>query len=319
MFDIVGIDSPCVDLCVNLAAFPTPDSFQEAREVSWQGGGKVATGLVAAARLGANCSITGQVGDDQYGKYCIADFQRHGIATGDLTVRKNSTTSFAVVVSDNATYGRSILYAQGSSPVLQPQELPLDSIKNAKYFYFSYVDATSIQAAKTAKENGVKVVMDADNYAGDLESAIPYVDVFIASQFIYRRYYANDNYEANCRDFSAKGPEMVVFTLGAKGCAGFDGNEFFQLDSFPVPQVVDTVGAGDVFHGAYIAGLLKGYSAKEAARFASAVSAIKCTRIGGRSGIPSFAIADAFIKTGQIDYEEIDKRVEFYKRGIEHV
>ena len=89
---------------------------------------------------------------------------------------------------------------------------------------------------------------------------------------------------------------------------------FFTLPAYQV-EVVDTVGAGDVFHGAFIAGLLQGYTTKETARLASAVSAVKCTRIGGRAGIPDWETVREFMETGRIDYREIEERIQYYKRG----
>ena len=97
-----------------------------------------------------------------------------------------------------------------------------------------------------------------------------------------------------------KGPSAVVFTFGSKGCRGLDKEGYFELPAFRVP-VVDTVGAGDTFHGAFFYGLTHGYSLKETARFASAVSAIKCTCIGGRAGIPTPDITKKFLETGVID------------------
>lgn len=95
------------------------------------------------------------------------------------------------------------------------------------------------------------------------------------------------------------GPSIVVFTLGAKGCIGYSEEDgFFQMPSFAV-DVQDTVGAGDVFHGAYTVGLLRGLSSKEAARLATGVSCIKCTRIGGRAGIPVGIRCSAFCAPGK--------------------
>ena len=109
----------------------------------------------------------------------------------------------------------------------------------------------------------------------------------------------------------------MVFTLGAKGCVGCSPEEgYFEIPSFDVP-VADTVGAGDVFHGAYVVGLLRGLSPKEAARLATGVSCIKCTRIGGRAGIPDWDTVQKYLQTGEIDYTEIDQRVEFYGRKLQ--
>ena len=111
------------------------------------------------------------------------------------------------------------------------------------------------------------------------------------------------------------GPDIVVFTLGEKRLRWGSGNEFFMEEGFSV-EVMDTTGAGDVYHGAFIAGLLQGWDARRTARFSNAVSAIKCTRMGGRAAIPTFDTVMKFLETGIIDYEEIDQRVARYRRRI---
>lgn len=78
-FEIAGYDMPCVDLAVNVDVFPKPNEGTGINAMSWQGGGKVATGMVAAARLGAKCAMIGAVGSDDYGEFCLRDFERHGI------------------------------------------------------------------------------------------------------------------------------------------------------------------------------------------------------------------------------------------------
>ena len=98
----------------------------------------------------------------------------------------------------------------------------------------------------------------------------------------------------------------------------FRMDPFFDAPAFRV-DVVDTVGAGDVFHGAFVAGLLQGWSVKDICRFASAVSAIKITRQGGRAGIPDMKTVQHFLETGEIDYKEIDERVKFYGRSLQYV
>ena len=115
-----------------------------------------------------------------------------------------------------------------------------------------------------------------------------------------------------------EGEERPVLTFGLEQGDVRAANLAWNrgLPSFDV-VVQDTVGAGDVFHGAYVVGLLRGYSAKEAARLATAVSCIKCTRIGGRAGIPDWDTVQKYLKTGEIDYTEIDERVAFYGRKLQ--
>lgn len=317
-YDVVGIDMPCVDFAVNVDHFPEPNGGERIRELSWQGGGKVATGMVAAARLGAKGAMLGAVGTDSYGTFCDKDFIRHGIDTSHLLKREGKTTGMSVVLSNRETMGRAIIYNVGTAERMTREELPVDYLQNARYLHLAMLDDVTVEAARIARQAGVKIFLDADMYSEELEEFIPMVDVFVASEFVYSAMFDDQNYEANCRKMMERGPQIVVFTFGEKGCVGLSEEGYFELPAYHV-EVVDTVGAGDVYHGAFVAGLLKGWPVKKIAQFASAVSAIKCTRIGGRAGIPDMETVERFMKTGEINYAEIDQRVEFYKRGIDHV
>ena len=318
MFDIVGIDMPSQDLNVCLDIFPSPNQGMPVRQTTWQGGGKVASGLAASARLGAKCAIIGAVGGDLYGRFCAKDLERHGVDIGALHMDENAITSLSVVVSDRETGGRSILYRRGTVVMPGLTDSHRRLIAKAKYLHLAGAGEMHIEAAKAARAVGVKVLMDADDTSQAMVDMLPLIDVFIASEYFYNTLYGDGLYEPHLRDLLAKGPEIAVFTLGEKGCAGLGPDGFFFVPAFKV-DVVDTVGAGDVYHGAYAAALARGMGAKASARYASAVAAIKCTRIGGRAGIPDSVVVDRFLTDGTIDYAEIDRRVEFYERGLEHV
>jgi len=91
------------------------------------------------------------------------------------------------------------------------------------------------------------------------------------------------------------GPEWAVVTLGARGSVAYDGQKFFAQKSFKV-GVVDTTGAGDVYHGAFA---YKYLSCKDLAgimRFSSAVAALKCRKLGGRNGIPQLKEVEEFMR-----------------------
>jgi sugar/nucleoside kinase (ribokinase family) len=184
-------------------------------------------------------------------------------------------------------------------------------ISSARFLHLENVSQVSVAAARLARDMGVKVVIDADSGRDAAPGDMKLVDVAVVSEFYYRAYFDGVPYEEACKRLLAMGPELIVFTLGERGCVGMDRDGYFEIPAFRVP-VADTTGAGDVFHGAFIAGLLKGWSVGESDRFASAAAAIKCTRIGGRAGIPDLKTTMLFMKTGIIDYTEIDERVRFY-------
>ncbi|MCL2055728.1 MAG: carbohydrate kinase family protein [Oscillospiraceae bacterium] len=319
MYDVVGIEMPCIDLNLNMDEFPKVAQGNRINQYSWQGGGKVASGSVACARLGAKCAIMGCVGDDIFGRFIVGDFQRHGIDTSGMMVREGSTTSLSCVLSDLESGNRTFVFAPGTAPRFKFEELDLNLIQSAKYLFISNGGEETVKAVDAAREAGVQVFIDADSYSEDIIELIPKIDIFVASEYFYKRMYGNEDFEKNCREVMAKGPRIVIFTMGPKGCIGVSEEGFFNIPTFLELPVVDTVGAGDVFHGGFLAGLISGRSVAESARFANAVSSIKCTRIGGRAGIPDLKTVERFLEDGFIDYTEIDERVKHYERGLDNV
>lgn len=316
-YEIAGYDMPCVDLAVNVDVFPKPNGGAGINALSWQGGGKVASGLTAAARLGARCAVLGAVGSDDYGQFCQKDFRRHGVDTSGLLCREGETTSLSIVISDRETQGRSIVYRRGSARPPVPEELDRKIIESCQWFFISHVTDAALWAVHAAKEAGAKLMVDADSYSSELMDRIGLVDVFIGSEFCYHVLFHDKSYEENCKKLCEKGPSTVIFTFGAQGCAGF-GQDCggFRLPACQVP-VMDTTGAGDVFHGAYLAGAVRGLNTLGSARLATAAACIKCTRMGGRAGVPDWDTLQDFLKTGLVDYTEIDRRAAFYAQQLQ--
>ncbi|MDD4796592.1 MAG: carbohydrate kinase family protein, partial [Eubacteriales bacterium] len=233
-----------------------------------------------------------------------------------MVVDEGAKTTFVVCLAEKNKMGRSFLGRGGTRRQLTAQELDKDYITSAKYLHLGHMGPVQVQAAKWARECGITVVDDAGAYNKDTDEHTDLIDVFIASESYYDGLFQDENYEKNCRAIQQRGPRIVVVTLGAKGCVGVEGDRYFEIPAFQGLNILDTTGAGDVFHGAFICAMLQGWDAEQCARFSSAVSAIKCTRLGGRAGIPDFQTTMKFLETGVIDYTEIDKRVEFYRDGL---
>lgn len=316
LFDIIGIESPCMDLAMLVNHLPKPNDGAELYDYSWQGGGKLSTGMVAAARLGAKCALMGSIGDDIFGRACMLDFARHGVETKYMHIIPHATTSLSTNISDEETQGRSIIHKAGTASIIMEEHIDFSLIAKANFFFLSKFLPHNIKACEIARKAGVLTFMDADTYTEGMEEYIPLVDIFVASEFVYNTLFEDENYEANCKTILEMGVKTVVFTFGDKGCVGMDENGYFSVPAFKVP-VMDTLGAGDVFHGGFLAGLVQGWETKEIARFANAVAGIKCTRPGGRSGIPDMEMVHQFLETGQIDFTELDMRLEEYRRGLE--
>jgi sugar/nucleoside kinase (ribokinase family) len=308
--EAVGIGGPVADLLINVDRLPLRDRGARLLEISYQFGGKVPTAMAALGRLGVRCGMVGAVGGDGAGRACIADFERHNVDTSRMIVDEGRPTRLSVVISDR-TGARDILKQETAVRPVRVEELDKAYIVQAGALHLSNAGQAERVAAGWMREAGGVVGFDADGYRREYEDMAEYVDAFITSESYYTDHYPGASLEECCGDIAAKGPGIVVVTLGAKGCACWAGGRLTRLPAFKV-DVVDATGAGDTFHGAFLYGMLKKWAPEECARFASAVSAIKCTAIGGRAALPTLEMTEEFMRTGRIDTAEIERRKAFY-------
>lgn len=315
--DVVGIGIPYYDMVINVSKMPGLDGAAGANEAFYQGGGKVATAMAAAARLGRSAGMMAKVGENHRGQFIINDFRYNGVDTSAIIVDAPGTSSpFCLSLSEEEHKTRIFIGKEGTAGELLPEEIDYEYLGKAKYLHLENGRPASAAAALFAREHGIVTVMDADNYQEGIVKLLPCLDVFIASEFFYRDMFGDLPYEEGCRKLLEAGPSTAIVTLGSRGSVGMTAQDgFFRTESFQVP-VRDTTGAGDVFHGAYIVGLLEGMDAPECARFASAVSAIKCTCFGGRTGIPNRETVQRFLETGEIDRTEAQRRLAYYRNNL---
>ncbi len=315
--DVVGIDNPIMDCLLSLNKIPASNSYERLDGYSWQGGGKVSTAFIALGRLGIETGIIGVVGNDPFGKFCIKDFQRHHVDTSRLIIEDGASTTLSFVLIEKERKARSFMIKQGVKRQLTIDDLDEGYIKSAKFLHLAYLSTVTVEAARIAREGKLKVVIDADHYDDEVAKNLNLIDILIGSEFFYKGAFGEDtNYRENLKRIQEKGPKLVVITLGEKGCVVLDGDEYFEMPTFNELEAVDTCGAGDVFHGAFIFGMLKGWDSEKTARFSSAVSSIKCTKPGGRAGIPDYAMVEKFLTDGTIDYASLDERKKLYESAL---
>ena len=306
---VVGLGMAVLDVLIRLKEMPTWEHGTRLSALRFDGGGPVGTACVAAARLGARVGFVGTAGNDESAELKLRSFVRDGVDLSRLVVHNESENQVVLVCVDECTGERTFcgLQSFGHSP-LRPEELDRDYITSADYLHLdgSHLEA-AMQAARWAHEAGKQVMLDAGKTGGSevhprFRRLIEEVDILIAgSGFVPALTGVADLWEAG-RAALAFGPRIVVQTEGADGSYTVTADEQFHTPIFPV-QVLDTTGAGDVFHGAYLVGLLHGWDLRRVAAFATAVSAIKCTRLGGRIGIPRYPEVIAFLRERGIEIE----------------
>jgi len=260
-----------------------------------QGGGLVGTALVACARLGARCAVFSLLGDDVVAAQVESDLRKEGIATGGIVKVSGAGSPFSFVHVDHDSGERTIFH-RGDARLVWPGSTDLAGVAHSDALLVDhYFPDLALAAAKTARAAGTPVVADAVPGA-DTAALLEMVDVLIAPRHFARDAGLENDLDKALDAIHAYGPSTAVITLGARGWVysgptGRGRGEAFEVD------VVDTTGAGDVFHGAFAYGLARGWSTPRCGEFAAAVAALKCTRVGGRSGIPDLSRTLAFLRT----------------------
>ena len=131
-----------------------------------------------------------------------------------MCVRKNRTTNFDIVISDEGSMGRSFVFYPGNAECMTEEELNIEYISNSSYFYMANLDSVTKKAAQMAKQKGSKIFMDADSYTDELLDAISWIDVFIGSEFVYEKMLeVGKSVKENCEYLYNKGPEIVILHL----------------------------------------------------------------------------------------------------------
>ncbi|MDD3587793.1 MAG: PfkB family carbohydrate kinase [Thermoguttaceae bacterium] len=293
---ITGIGAHVYDTLIKVPDFPVEDTKCLVETVASSGGGPCATGLVAAAHLDAPTSWLGTLADDTGGKFLLADFVKHGVDTQHIVVQHGCRSFSSFVILNGRKASRTCLLDRGTLPPLQLNDDMRQEIVDADLIM---IDGNEMSAAlegiQIARQNGTKVLYDAGGLYPNVEKLMPFVDILIPSEeFAIAFTRAADAAEAARRLFEEYHPEIVAVTQGARGGVFFDG----QAGSWPAFQidVTDSNGAGDVFHGAFAAATVAGQAHQDRCIFAAAVSAMKCTSLGARNGLPSTQQVRQFIK-----------------------
>lgn len=293
---IVGIGANVFDTLYSVDSYPKEDTKLKANAVKVSGGGPCATGLVAASKLGAKCAFIGNLSDDNGGKYLKSDFEKYGVDTSLINIKSGYDTFSSCIWLAKKSASRTCVFFKGNVP---QTELNFDAIKAISEAQILMVDGNDIEAAivgaQIAKENGCKVLYDAGGLYEGVEKLLPLADVLIPSEEFALGHTNTENVENAAKILYEKyNPEVVVITQGKKGGIIFDGRELKSYPAFLV-NAVDTNGSGDVFHGAFAFAMTKKMEYNKACIFSSAVSALKCTKIGAREGVPTYIATIDFL------------------------
>jgi sugar/nucleoside kinase (ribokinase family) len=285
-FDVVGVGINVIDYLFRIPHFPEPNTKMDALGATIQGGGLTATAMVACARLGLKTRYIGKFGDNEIGRTAREEMEREGLDLAASVTAPGVPNRFFVVLVEEDSGHRTIVRQRDPRIWLRPEDLAADAVCAGRVLHLDgYEGDAALQAARWAKTAGIPVSVDAEEPTQNREELFALTDILIVGLRFGRELTGASDPDGVLERMSRLGPTCVGLTLGEAGSMLHHRGATVMAPGFPV-DVVDTTGAGDVFHGAFLYGLLQGWEASDILRFANAVSALKCTRLGGRAGIP---------------------------------
>ncbi len=295
MSNVLCIGQAVQDFVFSVDAMPTKAEKYRASSFETLGGGPAATAAVAIARLGGTAQLASRLGDDLLATLIIAELESYGVDCALVRRLAGRRSSVSAVLVDNAGERLIVNYlddAMDRDPAWLPDRLPENS---AAVLADTRWPEGALRGLSLARQEKLPAILDADLPVpkdGALVTAATHV-AFSAGGLA--EFSGIENAETALRSVHAKTQAWCCVTLGSAGTLVMADGELARLPAFPV-KVRDTLGAGDVWHGAFALGLAEGQSTSDALRFASAAAALKVRNGGGRAGCATRKDVEDFLQ-----------------------
>lgn len=283
MKKIVGLGACVYDTLIKCDTYPKEDTKMRADDILVSGGGPVGNALVVASKLGMSAFVVGAFADDDGGKYLVKDFNKYGVNTDNICVKAGESSFVSYILLSKAEGTRTCVFNRGSIKD-DEKNINLSALDNADVLHLdgNYLKS-AIYAAKYAQTKGVAVSLDAGGLYEGIDTLLPYVDILIpSSEFVLGLTGKTDLLSAMDEVYTKYNPKVFAVTDGKNGGYYYENGKPVHYRAFPV-ETVDSNGAGDTFHGAFLYAYFNGKSVKESCEFASATSAYKCGFVGART------------------------------------
>ena len=297
--DVVGVGINATDTIIRLPHFPRPDSKVELLSSEVKTGGQVASAVIACRKWGLSARYVGKIGDDAAGQLHVDEMKRDGVDAHWIVVRGAMSQSSYILVEEPSGE-RTVLWKRDSSIALCPQDLKREWISGARALLVDGHDTdAAAQAARWARDGDIPVVGDFDNRYLRVEALLDLVDFAITSKDFPERLTGETDLLKSLPEISRQFRcRLTAATLGRLGVLVWDGKRFLQCPGYRV-HAVDTTGAGDIFHGAFLYALVRGWQLEEMLEFSCAAAALNCTAAGARGHIATLDEIGELRKTGE--------------------
>jgi len=288
---LLSVGALTLDTILRLDTLPMHQGKFIASDAAQMASGMATSAACAAQRLGADVSLWASAGDDAVADQLIAGIEAEGVDCGFVRRVNGARSALAAILVD-AHGERIIVPFYDPKAQADPEKLPADlSGFDAVLVDVRWPGAAAL-ALTAARAMGRPAILDADTAPLEvLEQLLPLATHIVASEPAARIVCGQAlDPETACADLASRTDAFVAVTGGAQGSWWHDHSTgCVRHVAAPRIKAVDTLAAGDVFHGAFAVGMAEAMPPEQALRFASAAAALKCQRFGGRLGAPDRA------------------------------
>ena len=306
--DVVGVGVNAVDTLIRLPRFPASDSKLEFSESAVMPGGQVASAMIACQKWGLSTRYVGKVGDDEYGQLHRAEFAKAGVEAHLVTTPGCASQSSFILV-DESFGDRTVLWKRDARVSLRPEDLQREWIVEARALLVDGHDTEAAAlAARWAREAGIPVIADLDNLYPGVEALLENVDFVVSSKEFPARLTGEKDLLKSLPIIQRKFKNrFTAATLGRDGVLAWDGSNFKYHPAYRI-DAIDTTGAGDIFHAAFVYAQLEGLELEEQLSFSCAAAGLNCTGSGARGHIASLEEIRRLMREGETHPEAYPKR-----------
>lgn len=285
-FDVCALGCVCWDYVGIVDEYPDLDEKALLSDLVQMGGGLSGTAMSAVAALGGKAKIFGRMGDDEFGDKIAAAFEAEGVDWSGIEVLPGIASQFAFCVAHKASGRRTIFWKPGTYQRMLSGEADLAALTDCRCLLIDHHHLrAAVEVGHYARAHGVPVVSDIERVQPGAEEFLAASDYPIIPRGFAREFTGETDLRRAADKLLALGPQVVIITQGEEGVTAFLPQWELHQPAFQVEPIVDTTGAGDVFHGVFAYGLALGQDLPEALRFAAAAAALSCRGLGGRGAL----------------------------------
>ena len=313
--DLIGLGNAIVDIIVNvddnfleinnfkkgsmnlINSTESESLLSDCKVIKKRSGGSSANTVVCLAQLGHNVQFIGRVKNDYFGNFFSSDIKKSNTIFNTPTIHKGPSSGHSIIlITPDAQ--RTMCTYLGASVELEPKDINFEIVKSSKFLYLEgylwdseLAKCAFLEAAKIAKLSNTKIILSlSDSFCVDrhresfLELIDNYIDIVFCNETELLSLFKTDNFP-NAKDSLSGLCELAIITLGSKGSLVVNKNKSEEINPRSLGKVIDTTGAGDIFAGGFIHGLINNYSLMKCGEIGSICAGQIITQLGSRANI----------------------------------